>query len=112
MHCLGLNGSLLWTWIVGIFKSWFNRLHSNLGQQTSTDVQVLFNKWFYKFGILVDIYFDQGCSFESSLIQKLFTLYGVVKSNTNPCHLAGNEHCECFDWTLHNQETCANEQLL
>lgn len=62
----------------------------------STVAQVLATEWLYKFGVQSQLHSDQGRSFESSLIQQLFGLYGIVKSQTTPYHPAGNGQCEWY----------------
>lgn len=67
-------------------------------QQASTVAQLLVVKWFLKFGVPARIHFDQGHSFESSLIQQLCGLHGIEKSRTTPYHPVGNGS----NRTLHN----------
>lgn len=50
-------------------------------QRTSTVAQVLVVEWFLKFGVPAHIHSDQGCNFESSLIQQHCGLYGTEKSH-------------------------------
>lgn len=71
-------------------------------QRASTVARVLVSEWFYKFCVPSRIHSDQGRSFESSLLHQLCSLYGVARSRTTPCHLAGNGQCERFNRTLHN----------
>lgn len=71
-------------------------------QSAPTVARVLVMEWFYKFGVPAWLHSDQGRNFESSLIQQLCSLYGVVKTHTTPYHPAGNGQCEMFNRTLHN----------
>lgn len=73
-----------------------------LDKCAATMARVLVSEWFYKFGVPTRLHSDQGRNFESSLIQQLHDLYGIVKSWTTPCHPKGNGQCKCFNWTLHN----------
>lgn len=75
---------------------------STRDQRATTVARVLVSEWFYEFGIPARLHCNQGRNFESSLIQQLCNLHGVVKSLTTPYHPEGNGHCECFIRVLHN----------
>lgn len=69
-------------------------------QQASTVAKVSVNNCFCRFGVPSCILSDQGRNFESNLIQRLCSMYGIEKSRTTPYRTAGNGHCELFLHTL------------
>lgn len=71
-------------------------------QCASTVAQMLVTEWFSKFGVPAHIHSDQGCNFESVLIQQLCGLYDIKKSRTTPYHPAGNGQYVRFNRTLHD----------
>lgn len=74
-------------------------------QRASIVARVLVTEWFAKFGAPARIHSDQGRNFESTLIQHLCSLYKIEKSQTTPCHPAGNGQCKRFNRTLHDLPT-------
>ena len=63
--------------------------------------RILVNEWFLVFGVLLRIHSDLGRNFESAVIRKLCTIYGIKKSHTTPYHPAGNGQVERFNHTMH-----------
>ena len=57
---------------------------------------------FVHYGLPKNILMDQGCNFESQLVDDLYELMGVQKIWTSPYHLQTNVQCERFNSTLIN----------
>ena len=70
-------------------------------QRADTVARILVNEWFLVFGVPLRIHSDLGRNFESALIRKLCTMYGIKKSHTIPYHPAGNGQVESLNRTMY-----------
>ncbi len=65
-----------------------------------TVARAIFNNWFCKFGILVQIHTDGGKEFVNELAAELFELLNVKHSKTSPYHPQCNWQVEVFNKTV------------
>lgn len=63
--------------------------------------KLLITHWFVRFGVPLRIRSDHGRNFESNLIQELYSLYGIKKTQTTPYQPEGNGQCKRFNRILH-----------
>ena len=71
-------------------------------QEALTMAKIIVDKWFYIYGIPARIHSNKGQSFKNSILEHLYTMYGVKQSTTMPCNPCGNSTCERFNCTLHD----------
>ena len=64
--------------------------------------KIIVDKWFYVYGIPAQIHSDKGHSFENSILEHLYSMYGVRQSTTAPYSPHGNSTCERFNHMLHD----------
>ena len=69
-------------------------------QKVLTIAKILVGKWFYVYGIPIQIHSNQGWCFDNQIMQHLYALYGVEQSTTMPYNLHGNAQCEWFNHTM------------
>ncbi len=62
--------------------------------------KTIFNEWFCKFSILVQIHTDGGKEFVNKLCNELFTLLNVQHTKTTPAHPQCNAQVEVFNKTV------------
>ena len=62
--------------------------------------EVLVNNVFSRFGVPLELYFDQGRNFESKLFQKLCDLLGIHKTRTTALHAQSDDMVERFNKTI------------
>ena len=71
-------------------------------QATLATAKLLWNNFRVHYGFLTKFISDQGCNFESKLIENLCRVAGVRKLRTIPYHPQTNGQCEQFNSTLLN----------
>jgi hypothetical protein len=69
-------------------------------KEAETVAKAIFNKWFCKFGIPVQIHTDGGKEFVNKLSNELFTLLNVQHTKTTPAHPQCNAQVEVFNKTV------------
>lgn len=70
-------------------------------QKAETVARALIKEWFFKYGAPIRILSDQGRDFESKIVARLCTMYGITKSRTTPYHPSSNGQVERFNSSLH-----------
>ena len=80
----------------------FSQAFVTPNQKALTVAKIIVDKWFYIYGIPARIHSDKGQSFDSSILEHLYTMYGVKQSTTTPYNLHGNSTYERFNCMLHN----------
>ena len=88
----------------------FSQAFVTPNQKALTMAKIIVDKWFYLYGIPARIHSEKGRSFESSILEHLYTIYGVRQSTTIPYNPHGNSTCERFNHTLHNLLKTDKEQ--
>ena len=71
-------------------------------QKALTVVKIIVDKWFYVYRIPAGIHSDKGQYFENSILEHLYTRYGVKQSTTTPYNPQENSTCERFNCLLHD----------
>ena len=89
----------------------FSQAFVTLSQKALTVAKIIVDKWFYIYRIPARIHSEKGWSFENTILEHLYTMYGVKQSTTMPYNLHGNSTCERFNHMLHNLlKTLGKEQ--
>ena len=89
----------------------FSQAFVTPNQKALTMAKIIVDKWFYIYGIPARIHSDKGQSFNNSIMEHLYTLYGVRQSTTMPYNPHGNSTCERFNHMLHDLlKTLGKEQ--
>ena len=71
-------------------------------QKALNMAKIIVDHWFYIYGIPARIHSDKGRFFENSILEHLYTMYGVRQSTTTPYNPHGNSTCERFNCMLHD----------
>ena len=69
-------------------------------KEAETVARAIFEQWFCKFGIPVQIHTDGGKEFCNKLAHELFTLLNVQHTKTSPAHPQCNAQVEVFNKTV------------
>ena len=69
-------------------------------QSAHTTADALMNNFILHYGFPKRLHSDQGANFEGKVIQQLWSISGIKKSRTTPCHPMGNGMTEQFNITL------------
>ena len=80
----------------------YAQAHPSKTQTALATTKLLWNNFIVHYGFPTKIISDQGCNFESQLIEYLCQVAGVQKLRTSPYHPQTNRQCEQFDSTLLN----------
>ena len=89
----------------------FSQAFVTPNQKVLIMVKIIVDKWFYIYRIAARIHSDKGQSFENTILEHLYTIYGVKQSTTIPYNLHGNSNCERFNHMFHDlSKTLDKEQ--
>ena len=80
----------------------FSQAFVTPNQKALTVAKIIVDKWFYVYGIPAKIHSDKGQSFENSVLEHLYNMYGVKQSTATPYNPHGNSTCERFNCMLHD----------
>ena len=80
----------------------FSQAFVTPNEKALTVAKIIVDKWFYVFGILWRIHSDKGRSLDNSILEHLYSMYGVRQSTTTPYNPHGNSTCRRFDHMLHD----------
>ena len=69
-------------------------------KEAATTASALFNRWFCRYGVPVEIVTDQGREFVNQLSEELFKLLGVLHTTTTPRHPQCNAQAEVANKTI------------
>ena len=80
----------------------FSQAFVTPNQKALTMAKIIVEKWYYIYGIPSRIHSDKGWSFDNSILEHLYSMYGVKQSTTTPYNPCGNSTCERFNCLLHD----------
>ena len=80
----------------------FSQAFVTPNQKALTVAKIIVDKCFYIYRIAARIQSDKGRSFENSMLEHLYTMYGIKQSTTTTYNPHGNSTCERFNHMCHN----------